>query len=82
MNSAARISSVGVRRRSTNVAVVTARYMTKRATALTAASCTNDPVSARANATLTENRIAFDGVAYRGCRCANQCGKSPFSASA
>jgi hypothetical protein len=62
VNSAARMSWSGVRRRSTSVAVVTARYITRRATALTAASCTNDPVRASVSATAAENTVAFAGV--------------------
>ena len=54
--------SSGARRRRTSVAVHTARYITSRATALTAANCTNDPVSASVSATAAVNRIAFDGV--------------------
>ncbi len=50
------------RLRSTSVDMHTARYITSRAIALTAASATNDPVSASVKATPAPNRIAFDGV--------------------
>jgi hypothetical protein len=47
---------------SVSVAIHTARYITRRAIALTAASVTNDPVNAMTRATTAENRIEFDGV--------------------
>ena len=50
------------RLRSTSVDRHTARYITSRAMALTAASATNVPDSARINATPAPNRIALDGV--------------------
>ena len=48
--------------RNTSVEMHTARYMTSRAIALTAASAVKEPDSARISATPAPNRIAFAGV--------------------